>query len=191
VNRIFWRGADPLKSPFPHLRIPDAISLNDADTVLTWLEQKAPWALRVEDFYQQHEFSLLSVQLDDVMKWLVSDQFVGEVHKVISDSFQLKRELTLVDVNAHRLGPGQVIRIHNDYIESAETHRFLIQLNRGWNVQQGGLLMLFGNDEVSTLHDVILPTHRGGFAFEISPHSFHAVSEIKHGHRYTLVYTFK
>jgi Rps23 Pro-64 3,4-dihydroxylase Tpa1-like proline 4-hydroxylase len=98
--------------------------------------------------------------------------------------------LRLIDVSAHRLVPGQVIRLHNDYIEDAETHRFLIQLNRGWQATQGGLLMLFAEEDASSLQHVILPIHASGFAFEISPSSFHAVSKVKRGERYTLVYTF-
>ena len=190
MNRLIWGTGDALKAPFPHLRIPNVISYDDACPILTWLEKKAPWVLRVEDFYQQYEFSLLSVKLDEALEWLTSDQFVEEIRRAISNSFKLERKLALVDVNAHRLEPGQVIRIHNDYIESAETHRLLIQLNRGWDVKQGGLLMLFAKEDVDSLSEVILPTHSSGFAFEISANSFHAVSEIKHGNRYTLVYTF-
>ena len=104
--------------------------------------------------------------------------------------FAVNRTLTLVDVNAHRLTPGQVIRVHNDYIAGAETHRLLIQLNAGWATAQGGLLMLFEEEDVASVRNVILPVHGSGFAFEISPRSFHAVSEIRNGERYTLVYTF-
>jgi len=67
----------------------------------------------------------------------------------------------------------------------------LIQFNAGWEVSQGGLLMLFGADTPETLQTVLLPTHGSGFAFEISAKSFHAVSSIKAGERYTLVYTFR
>ena len=51
--------------------------------------------------------------------------------------------------------------------------------------------MLFGSDAPESLHSVLLPTHGGSFAFEISANSFHAVSSIKIGERYTLVYTFR
>jgi hypothetical protein len=71
-----------------------------------------------------------------------------------------------------------------------ETHRLLIQLNTGWEPKQGGLLMLFGSDSPESLQHVILPAHDSGLAFEISPSSFHAVSTIKRGVRYTIVYTF-
>ena len=85
----------------------------------------------------------------------------------------------------------QTIRIHNDYLDGEETHRLLIQLNAGWDRKQGGLLMLFGDKRPESLARTIVPTHGSGFAFEISQASFHAVSSITDGERFTLVYTFR
>ena len=79
---------------------------------------------------------------------------------------------------------GQTIKIHNDYLGAEESHRLLIQLNEGWEASQGGLLMLFGAAEPESLQGVLLPVHGSGFAFEISPKSFHAVSSIVGGERY-------
>ena len=56
---------------------------------------------------------------------------------------------------------------------------------------QGGLLMLFRSEAPESVHSALLPTHGSGFAFEISANSFHAVSSIRTGERYTLVYTFR
>lgn len=176
--------------PFPHTRLPAAISREVADSALSWLTTEAPWALRVEDFYVQHEFSLLNVSLGEPIASLASEGFIDQVRQGLERTFAPGRTLRLVDVNAHRLTPGQVIRVHNDYIEGAETHRLLIQLNAGWSAAQGGLLMLFEDEDVASVSNIILPEHGSGFAFEISPRSFHAVSEIRNGERYTLVYTF-
>lgn len=185
----FQRAAQSAK-PFPHARLSAAISREAADAALSWLSTEAPWALRVEDFYEQHEFSLLNVPLGEAIAPLASEEFIEEVRQGLEQAFAPGRSLRLVDVNAHRLTPGQVIRVHNDYIEGAETHRLLIQLNAGWTAAQGGLLMLFEDEDVASVRNVILPEHGSGFAFEISPGSFHAVSEIRNGERFTLVYTF-
>jgi hypothetical protein len=50
--------------------------------------------------------------------------------------------------------------------------------------------MLFGGPEVETLEEVISPTSRSGFGFEISNSSYHAVSQVYQGDRYTLVFSF-
>jgi Rps23 Pro-64 3,4-dihydroxylase Tpa1-like proline 4-hydroxylase len=177
--------------PFPHLRIIDALRRVDADRVLRWLRETAPWKLTVADFYEQYEFSLLNSTLAPETERLVELDFVEKITAELERFFRIDRKLELVDVTAHKLTPGQTIRIHNDFLGADETHRLLIQLNEGWEASQGGLLMLFGSDAPESLQSVLLPVHRSGFAFEISANSFHAVSSIKTGERYTLVYTFR
>lgn len=95
-----------------------------------------------------------------------------------------------VDISAHKLVGAQVIKIHNDYIPGQETHRVLIQLNRGWEEANGGILMIFSNRNPESLASAFLPLNNSAFAFEISPKSYHAVSTIKYGERYTIVFSF-
>jgi hypothetical protein len=178
-------------TPFPHLRVNEILRRDDADRVLLWFQKEAPWKLTVADFYEQYEFSLLNSRLAIGMERLIDADFIGTTAWNIQRSFEVDCKLELVDVTAHKLISGQTIRIHNDFIGSDETHRLLIQLNAGWTTNQGGLLMLFSSDAPESLQSVLLPTHGSGFAFEISPISFHAVSSINTGERYTLVYTFR
>jgi hypothetical protein len=185
-----FKNARRRDMPFPYAKIPEILERRAADCALDWLRTEAPWMLRVEDFYQQHEFSLLSTPLSPELGGLTAPTTIVHVRESLAKLFALERPLALVDVTAHCLTAGQVIRIHNDYISEAETHRLLIQLNGGWRADMGGLLMLFARDVVESVTDVLMPSHGSGFAFEISPSSFHAVSEIKSGERYTLVYTF-
>ncbi|WP_292625538.1 cyclophane-containing peptide 2OG-Fe(II) oxygenase YhhC [Mesorhizobium sp.] len=99
--------------------------------------------------------------------------------------------IELVEVTAHRMVVGQTIRIHNDFRLGGETHRILVQLNRGWADDQGGLLMLFGSGDADDVRRVIRPVHGSGLGFNISKSSFHAVSTINVGERFTLVYSFR
>jgi Rps23 Pro-64 3,4-dihydroxylase Tpa1-like proline 4-hydroxylase len=183
--------AQVLTDPFPHIRVPGILTSQAADQVLRWLQTSAPWTLRVESFYEQHEFSLLSADLGQEVAHLVTPDFVDEIRRELLARFLIADDLALVDIGAHRLTSGQTIRIHNDYLQEKETHRLLIQLNDGWGVDRGGLLLLFAGDEPESLQSVVMPTHASGFAFEISPSSYHAVSSIREGERYTLVYTFR
>jgi Rps23 Pro-64 3,4-dihydroxylase Tpa1-like proline 4-hydroxylase len=183
--------ANLAETPFSHVRIPYVLPLDCADSTLHWLSEKAPWRLRVEHFYEQNEFSLLTANLSEEIECLVQPSFVESVRESVRNWFKLGAMPDIVDINAHRLTPGQTIRIHNDFIEGGETHRLLIQLNGGWKVENGGLLMLFNSSAPEDVRSVILPRHRSGFAFEISPRSFHAVSQIKCGERYTLVYSLR
>lgn len=191
MTQFTFSNAKFSETPFPHLRIPDILSQARANTLLNWLSSSAPWKLRVENFYEQHEFSFQSASLGNEVRFLVGPSTIDYIKTALRDAFDLSENLALVDVNAHRLTPGQTIRIHNDFIEGQETHRLLIQLNNGWTQEKGGLLMLFHGERPEDISNIILPRHGTGFAFEISPRSFHAVSKINDGERYTIVYSFK
>ena len=86
--------------------------------------------------------------------------------------------------------PGQRIAIHNDYLIGEETHRLIVQVNRGLKDEDGGFFMLFNSFDASDVHRVLRPIHGSAIGFEISPASHHAVSRLYGEERYTLVYSF-
>jgi Rps23 Pro-64 3,4-dihydroxylase Tpa1-like proline 4-hydroxylase len=177
-------------APFPHVVAQQLLTEIFAEHLLIWFEQDAPWRLRVESFYEQYELNLHQVGLPSQLKSLVAqgtiECFIGGMLAPLTTD-----HLVLVEANAHKLVAGQKIKIHNGYIGNAETHRLLIQINRGWSDENGGLLMLFSSPDVADVARIIRPVHRSAFAFEISPTSYHAVSTILAGARYTLVYSFQ
>ncbi|WP_133251154.1 cyclophane-containing peptide 2OG-Fe(II) oxygenase YhhC [Novacetimonas pomaceti] len=176
--------------PFAHASAVGFLDSDLAGAALDWMACDAPWILRIADFYEQWELHLDQENLPDSLKELVSPVFVDRLRRHLLEPIT-NIDLELAEVTAHKLVSGQTIRIHNDYIENAESHRVLIQLNRGWGDEQGGLLMLFGSGSANDLERIIRPLHRSAFGFTISDRSFHAVSTITHGERYTLVYSFR
>jgi len=177
-------------SPFRHTTRANLVCDETADALLGWCENGAPWKLRIASFYEQWELHLGTDVLPAHLQAIVSDETVSLLTEVMLKPM-VQKSLKLVEVTAHKLVPGQTIGIHNDYIGDDETHRLLIQLNRGWTVQNGGVLLLFGSAQPGDVCRAVKPSHRSGFAFEISPNSFHAVSRMEAGERYTLVYSFR
>lgn len=175
--------------PFAHVTSTGALGPALGDATLGWMESDARWMLRIADFYEQWELHLDPATLPEPLSELLNPDFIDKLKLRLLGPI-IAAELELVEVTAHKLLPGQTIRIHNDYIENAESHRILIQLNRGWCDEQGGLLMLFGSSSSEDVQRVIRPLHRSAFGFAISDRSFHAVSTIAEGERYTLVYSF-
>ncbi|HEY0114559.1 MAG TPA: cyclophane-containing peptide 2OG-Fe(II) oxygenase YhhC [Allosphingosinicella sp.] len=175
--------------PFPHATAREALPPELVARTLRWMEEEAPWRLRVADFYEQWEMHLeaetIPVDLEDLMAPATALHLADELLPSGRGSVRL------VEVTAHRMTEGQTIRVHNDFRPGGETHRILIQLNRGWRDEQGGLLMLFGSGDAGDIRRVIRPVHGSGFGFEISGRSFHAVSTIREGERFTLVYSFR
>jgi Rps23 Pro-64 3,4-dihydroxylase Tpa1-like proline 4-hydroxylase len=176
---------------FPYFRSPEFLDHEAADALLAWFQDGAPWKLQITDFYEQYELSLLATRIPEPIRLFIEPEFIDRVRVALVSHIGASGALEVIDIAAHRLVPNQTIRIHNDYIGREETHRFLIQVNCGWSIENGGFLMLFRSGCPDDVEAVIEPTHRGGFGFRISENSFHAVSTIRKGDRFTLVYTFR
>ena len=162
---------------------------SDGNGWLDWLETDAPWKLTTAEFYEQYELSLLDAPLPPVVRCLASPETLTVLRCRMSECFRQPLS-ERVEVTAHKLVPDQTIRIHNDYIAGGESHRLLLQLNRGWEPENGGYLMFFGGPEPETVSEVVEPINGSVQAFAISPRSYHAVSTVHRGERFTLVYSF-
>lgn len=175
--------------PFPFSVVPDALCDGIEQATLSWFEQAAPWRLTEESFYSQHEFDMRDAELpSDIAELAAGTTLVG-MRELVSELFQ-RRLGTAVDLTAHRLTAGQRIRIHDDYLDGGETHRLILQLNRGWTPGDGGRLLLFGGREPEDVRVVLAPMSKQALLFEISQRSHHAVSEVVRGERYSIVYSF-
>jgi hypothetical protein len=176
--------------PFPHAVSASLLSPGLAEATLHWLETAAPWKLRIESFYEQHECSLTAANLPPGVAPVVATQAIGDQARLMLAPLGAG-QVELISATAHRLTGGQSIRIHNDYIQGEETHRIIVQLNRGWSDENGGFLMLFASSDAEDVARIMRPIHGSAIAFEISPNSFHAVSPTLRGERYTLVFSFR
>jgi hypothetical protein len=177
------------ETPFPYFLTDCCLAREIESVLLSWLEGPVPWKLVETDFYEQYEFDLRDVPLPGEVAILVKpeplDCLRGKMERALG--CRLKQR---VDVVAHRLDPGQRIAIHNDLRESGETHRLMVQLNRGLSDQDGGFFMLFNSDDASDVHRILRPVSGSAIGFAISAASHHAISRLHGGIRYTLVYSF-
>ena len=185
--RLF--SSEVFSQPFPYMISPASFDVDVSYRVLSWLETGAPWRYVETDFYEQFEFSLLHVQLPTDLDFLRSRDFLAAAKRRMASLFGANLS-ERVDATAHRLVAGQRIRLHNDFIAGAETHRLMIQFNRGWKDENGGFLLFFNSTDPPNVHNVFRPSHNSGVGFAISPKSHHAVSTLHAGERYTIVYSF-
>ena len=189
ITELRLVSLEVFSEPFPYFTAEKGLGGAASLAVLEWLESDAPWRLVETDFYEQYEFSFLDVALPANLAFLGSRSFLADLTSNVEWIFGASLS-TRIDVTAHKLMPGQRIRIHNDYIPRQESHRVLIQLTRGWNETKGGYLMFFNSDNPADVHRVFPPFHNSMVGFTISPESNHAVSTIHEGERFTLVYSF-
>lgn len=174
--------------PFAHAVFNDCVAPQVTESILDWFEHDAPWNHVETDFYEQYEFSCYDAEGDQAA-WLTDPLLLDALRTTLEGIFgcRLTEEVTVV---AHKLVDGHRIGIHNDFLEGEETHRFVVQLNRGLDDEAGGFLMLFGSDNPADVRRILRPTSRSGFAFEISERSFHAVSAVHSSLRYSVIYSF-
>lgn len=175
--------------PFPYFTAVEGFGEDISSAILEWLATEAPWKLVETDFYEQYELSLLGAPPPQHLAFLTGRLFLDDLRARVERIFG-GRLGERIDCTAHKLVPGQRIRIHNDFIPGEETHRVLVQLNRGWHDDQGGFLMFFNSHDPTDVHRVFSPTHDSVVGFAISQDSNHAVSTIHGGERFTLVFSF-
>lgn len=175
--------------PFPYAVSPRVFNSELSSDILGWLETEAPWKLVETDFYEQFEFDFIDAKPPVSLRFLQEQAFHDALRTEVEKLFGVKLR-GRVDATAHKLVGGQRIRIHNDYIAGGETHRLLVQLNRGWRDEDGGLLLFFNSSDPADVHKIFRPVHDSAVAFAISSGSHHAVTTIHNGGRFTLVYSF-
>jgi Rps23 Pro-64 3,4-dihydroxylase Tpa1-like proline 4-hydroxylase len=175
--------------PFQHFICENVLDPELSLSLLGWLETEAPWNLVEADFYEQFEFSFFQAELPSNLSFLASEPFLRAVTSDVEGLFNASLA-SEIHFTAHKLEPGQRIRVHNDCRRGGETHRLLVQLNRGWTDKNGGALMLFNSGDATDVHSVLWPLHNSSVGFAISQQSNHAVSTIKSGERFTLVFSF-
>jgi 2OG-Fe(II) oxygenase superfamily/Phosphotransferase enzyme family len=178
--------------PYRHVFIPEVFEAGFADALLRDIEG-LPWRLAATDFYEQYEDSLIDTErfyagspLDALREVAMSPEFAEFIGSVTSQG-----QLEVVDMACHRSTAGQQIGIHNDFYPEGEVCRFTIHLNPGWTLEDGGLFVTFTAPDSSAVRAAYLPAMNSALLFEISPASFHAVTEVSTARpRYSIVISF-
>lgn len=186
-----FRDAEAIDEPFPHLLVPQCLDAGLGSELLEWFEQ-APWeSRRIEGSYETPDIPVERVELPPRLEVLRTPAFTDRLRREMTRWTGLPFESRL-DIRAQKRGPGHRIGARRDFGPVRQTHRLLFQLNSGWSFANGGLLMLFDAPEApeDSAARVYLPRHLSAVAIEVSPRSYHAVSEIHRSVRYTLAYSF-
>ena len=173
--------------PYRHAWIPRLFPPTSNNRILEWLEQDIPWKFASKNFYRQFEISLTTVPPPADLGFLVAADTLSAMANWLRTEFDTP-EIESTDIVAHLLASGHGMGVHNDFRKDGETVRLLLQFSR--NVV-GGETALFRNHSPDSVCRVIQPVHGTGLAFAISEVSYHAVSKVWEGQRFTLVYSFR
>ncbi len=179
--------------PYRHIFVSEVFATAFAEAVAVEIEG-LDWMLSTTEFYEQYEVSLIDTErpfdnsaLDSLREVAMSPAFLKLISSVTGEG-----QLEVVDVACHRSTTGQQIGIHNDFTPEGEAYRFTIHLNPGWTVSDGGLFLTFASEDCAAMRAAYLPAMNSALLFEISPASFHAVTEVTGMRpRYSIVISFR
>ncbi len=177
--------------PYAHFFLENTFNEDAAGRLLSWLHEDACWRLHSSSFFEQYELDLSHSNAPEECRWVFSEKLKGELRDAMQSIFGTELQ-EHVQVTAHRLIAGQKIGIHNDNPSTPdkENYRLVWQLNSGWQEKDGGKLVLFSSRDPSSIHTIIHPQHNSCVAFECSENSFHGVSTIQGGCRYSVIFSF-
>ena len=177
-----------LHEPFPYFTATAILDQDFISSLLCWFEDEASWKLVETDFYEQHELEMRGDEPKEPLDCLTNRSFLQRVRTEACRLFGAPFS-ERVEWAVHKLLPGQRIRIHNDLLDSGETHRVILHMNRGWSLSKGGFLIFFNSPDPEDVHRVLMPLNGSLVGFEISEKSSHAVSLVLDGERFAIVYS--
>jgi hypothetical protein len=177
--------------PFPHFVIDGFLPDGDASAVLEWLERQAHWTVQERSFYVQYSCTNADALRSGPLAGVCSATSLDALADRLGDLFDVELEAAEVHVEAHRLVPGQGIGVHNDNPRfGTESVRVVLHFGRVFNDPDGGHLVLLSAPDPAAVCAVISPLHNSAAGFFLSERSYHAVSDIRSGVRYSVVLGF-
>lgn len=166
-------------NPFPFFHVSSAFSAEQCAALETLFTQDGEWQHRDGAFYR--------CSLRDVTEFIPA-MLQGEVITRMREITGLPLVNRMI-VTAQRMLPGQAIGIHSDRpLLGYETVRLVVQLNKHWQPEHGGVLELFASPESDVVVSVN-PVYNEAFGFLLNSDSYHGVTEVTQP-RQTVVFNF-
>jgi hypothetical protein len=177
--------------PFPHFVIDGLLPDGVASAVLEWLERQAGWTVQERSFYVQYSCTNADDLRSGPLAGVCSASSLDALAARLGELFDVELETANVHVEAHRLVPGQGIGVHNDNPRfGTESVRVVLHFGRVFHDPDGGHLVLLSEPDPAAVCAVICPLHNSAAGFFLSERSYHAVSDVKSGVRYSVVLGF-
>ncbi len=165
--------------PFPFFFVNAAFSEQQCAALDQLFSQDIAW--------QQRDNALYRCSMCDVTE-TIPELFKPEILARMRDITGLPLVNRML-VTAQRMLPGQVIGLHSDRpFLGYEIARLVVQLNKQWLPEHGGVLELFSSPESEVVFSVN-PEYNKAVGFLLHGDSYHAVTEVTQP-RLTVVFNF-
>jgi len=169
----------------------DVLSESAADAVERLAKTEAGWKLNEKWFLSKHDV----VWARQTLGKRQSGKNIAELAILRNIGKQLIEEKynavvgTRLEIKATKMVAGQAVGVHNDSPDGArgrtEGYRLLYYPNREYIDSDGGHLFFYGSDAGPIIGGV-RPVFNSGVLMRLSDRSYHAVSRVTGGARYTV-----
>jgi hypothetical protein len=175
-------------TPYLHIVSPRFYTEKFAETLLEWLESGAIWRLKETVLFKQYELGFSHFKDCTEIQGLWHPAVLAHLRDAASRAFGVSVS-GRINISAHKLVSGQHGSIHTDN-EPGETHRLVVQLNRGRASDSGGNLVLLSGPTTDDMAVVFKQASNSAVGFVLGPSSYHAIGRVRTGTRFTIIYTF-
>ena len=169
-----------INSPFKCISIEDFLDNNDFVIQLKSECENLKFNQKNNDLYKFQQSSALSGSSGDLVCQLRS-KLLEILRPWIMDVLDLELEADNLDLFCAKYLHTDTLLCHDDELEGRKVAFILYLSEDHWTEKDGGLLELFDTDDGGNPKEVVkkLVPHNNSFAFfEVSPVSFHQVSEV-------------
>ena len=180
-------GVRSVTSPYRHVRMYPILKPALAQRALSWLRGTEAWARQEGAFFRHDTFALTPGVVPPEAAQIVSPKTLGSLRAILQSRFGTEVE-PFAHVEAHRSTMRDDIGLHTD--ADVSEIRLMLNLNARWTPGQGGVLQLQDRPDRPCRHVRYRPLHNSATAFRTAPDSYHRVSPMQEGERYTLLYRF-
>jgi hypothetical protein len=171
-------------SPFPYVVAEGLLRPDDAADLLTALEGSS-WTTVAGKHFEFGELRNVSV-LDIIVQKLNQHHISSGVRELLAAALNIPLSNTM-QAAAHRYRPGDGIGPHTD--EGVKAARFILNLNRDWKPEYGGIWLLGNNTQLQPA-ELLSPESNSGFGFISRPDTYHAMSERTLGESFAFIFEF-
>lgn len=174
-----------LETPFPTLIAYPFAPERAVSLILERLEA-ANWTPVSEDFYEFDvccDATARSAGIRTMLEDLIAPVALEGLLRPLGVS-----QTNDLQISVHRFAPEHTIGVHTDL--DAHAVRLVINLNRDWSPEDGGVWILSTSSDLSENRRLIPPVNNSAFAFATGPNSFHALSQRQRGIGYAAVFSF-
>jgi hypothetical protein len=186
LARMTWHT-----SPYRHARGHRLFAPMLADQWLSTLEAVPRWTDAAGTFYSAKATVIERAWCPVHLAGLVEGPGLRQLEEAASSLFGQPLRLH-GPVVAHRMGPGHSVGVHSDApFAGEETHRIVVFIARQPKPTDGGHFLLFEPRAGEKARWVLPLANNSAVAFELNHDSYHAVTRMVAGNRFSLILSFK